>query len=184
MTAMPTVIPTMTPAVTPVMPVVTPVAWPEPVDALLLDFDGLICDTERAAHRSWESFYERHGLAFPDEVWAAIAGRVTGESYAAGDLGGRIGRELSDAELAERRREKSRLADAEPLRPGVARLLGAAARRGIRCAVVSSANPEWVLAICGGCGCATGSPSSSRVSRSRSASPPPTCICAPSTSSG
>lgn len=116
-----------------------------PADTLLLDFDGLICDTERAAHRSWELLYDRHGLVFPDEVWNAMAGRASGEAYAAQDLSGRLGRALSAAELAERRAEKARLADAEPLRPGVARLLESAALRDIRCAVVSSSDRHWVL---------------------------------------
>lgn len=114
-------------------------------DALLLDFDGLICDTERAAYRSWAMLYARHGLKFPDEVWAAIAGRPTGESYAARDVAERLGRDLSAEELAERRRDKARLADAEPLRPGIAQLLESAAQREIPCAVVSSARRDWVF---------------------------------------
>ncbi|WP_369248155.1 HAD family hydrolase [Streptomyces sp. R41] len=113
-------------------------------EALLWDFDGLICDTERAAHRSWELLYARHGLVFPDETWGAMAGRATGESYAAQDLAERLGRDLSAGEMAERRGLKARLADAEPLRPGVAQLLESAARRGIRCAVVSSSDGDWV----------------------------------------
>ncbi|WP_405754042.1 HAD-IA family hydrolase [Streptomyces sp. NBC_01020] len=112
--------------------------------ALLLDFDGLICDTERAAHLSWENFYGRHGLVFPDEVWAAMTGRASGESYAADDLAGRLGRALTPEELAERRADKARLAGAEPLRPGVARLLDGARRQGIPCAVVSSSDRAWV----------------------------------------
>ncbi|MGV9881764.1 HAD family hydrolase [Streptomyces sp. NPDC003006] len=114
-------------------------------DTFLLDFDGLVCDTERAAHQSWELLYDRHGQVFPPDVWGAMAGRATGESYAAQDLAGRLGRDLSAGELAERRREKARLADAEPLRPGVAQLLDSAAHRGIRCAVVSSSHQDWVL---------------------------------------
>ncbi|WP_328665427.1 HAD family hydrolase [Streptomyces sp. NBC_00328] len=115
-----------------------------PTDTLLWDFDGLICDTERAAYRSWELLYARHGQVFPDEVWEAMAGRATGESHAAQDLAGRLGRDLSVEEMTERRAVKARLADAEPLRPGVARLLENAGRRGIRCAVVSSSDGDWV----------------------------------------
>ncbi|MFI9154153.1 HAD family hydrolase [Streptomyces sp. NPDC053367] len=112
--------------------------------AVLMDFDGLLCDTERAAHRSWHNLYGRHGLAFPDEVWTAMMGRATGESYAAEDLARRLGRALTPSELQERRRDKHRLASAEPLRPGVARLLEHAADQGIACAVVSSSERDWV----------------------------------------
>ncbi|MFD7405415.1 HAD hydrolase-like protein [Streptomyces sp. NPDC059866] len=71
-------------------------------------------------------------------------GRATGESYAAEDLSRRLGRALIACELQERRRDKHRLASAEPLRPGVARLLESAGSQGIACAVVSSSERAWV----------------------------------------
>lgn len=113
--------------------------------ALLLDFDGVICDTERAAHGSWEMLYARHGFEFPGDVWAAMLGHSQGESYAIRDLAQRLGRDPSLEELLERRRTKARLANAEPLRPGIARLLARAAQRSIRCAIVSSSGSTWVL---------------------------------------
>ncbi|MFF7338187.1 HAD family hydrolase [Streptomyces sp. NPDC008163] len=112
--------------------------------AVLMDFDGLLCDTERAAHQSWQNLYGRYGLAFPDEVWSVMMGRATGESYAAQDLSRRLDRDLTASELQERRRDKQRLASAEPLRPGVARLLESAGSQGIACAVVSSSERTWV----------------------------------------
>ncbi|MGW2254623.1 HAD family hydrolase [Kitasatospora sp. NPDC001660] len=117
---------------------------PDRPQALLFDFDGLICDTERAARRSWDELYTRHGLEFPPGLWAAMSGRPTGEALAARDLGERLGRELTPHELRERRAAKSRLAAAEPLRPGVAALLAEATGAGIPCAVVSSADAHWV----------------------------------------
>lgn len=113
--------------------------------AFLLDFDGLICDTERAAHRSWQMLYGQHGLDFPREVWTSMLGRPHGESYAAQDLARRMGRDPSAEELLERRRVKACLANAEPLRPGVQQLLVNAAQRGVRCAIVSSSDPDWVF---------------------------------------
>ncbi|MGW5096229.1 HAD family hydrolase [Streptomyces nodosus] len=112
--------------------------------AVLMDFDGLLCDTERAAHQSWRNLYGRYGLEFPDEVWTAMMGRATGESYAVEDLSRRLDCALTARELQERRRDKHRLASAEPLRPGVARLLESAGRQGIVCAVVSSSERAWV----------------------------------------
>lgn len=114
------------------------------IRALFFDFDGVICDTERAARRSWDELYGRFGQSFPAGVWAAMAGRSAGHELAAGDLAERIGRPLSEQELAWRLGRKQRLADEEPVRPGIAALVAAAARRGLFLAVVSSSPGSWV----------------------------------------
>ena len=115
-----------------------------PIRALLLDFDGLICDTERAARRSWEELYGEFGLRLGPQVWARMAGRADGESTAIADLSGRLGGPLADATRAERRLRKAALCEREPLRPGVRTLIAAAADRGITVAVVSSSSRTWV----------------------------------------
>lgn len=115
-----------------------------PAKALFLDFDGLICDTERAARQSWRDLYARFGLDFPAASWAAMIGHADGERVASTDLAARLGRELQPTELAWRRRRKQELADAEPPRPGITGLLTAAAQRGIPAAVVSSSPLSWV----------------------------------------
>ncbi len=111
---------------------------------LLLDFDGLICDTERAARRSWEELYGEFGLAFPPDVWARMAGRADGELVAVADLSRRRGILVDAAVRARRLRRKQALCDEEPLRPGVAELIAAAAQRGLTLAVVSSSPLGWV----------------------------------------
>lgn len=71
--------------------------------ALFLDFDGLICDTELAARRSWEELYESLGHRFPARVWRDMTGRPDGHRLAAADLGARVGRPPTERELASRR---------------------------------------------------------------------------------
>ncbi len=115
-----------------------------PVRALFFDFDGLICDTESAARRSWEELYAGFGLCFPSSVWAAMTGHPAGEQVALADLGRRLGRPLDRATRAARRRRKYELCRAEPLRPGVAELLGAATDRGLALTMVSSSPRSWV----------------------------------------
>ena len=85
-------------------------------DALFLDFDGLICDTERAARRSWEECYRELGMTFPAQLWEQMAGRPDGESVAVADLSGRLGRPVADALRDRRLRRKQALCAAEPLR--------------------------------------------------------------------
>ncbi|SDX83136.1 putative hydrolase of the HAD superfamily [Amycolatopsis xylanica] len=113
--------------------------------AILLDFDGLVCDTERAAFLSWQEVYDSFGLEFEPAVWASMTGHATGERYAAAYLAGKLGRPVADEVIARRRDRKQALADLEPLRPGVRTLLDSAAERGIAAAVVSSSDSAWVL---------------------------------------
>jgi HAD superfamily hydrolase (TIGR01509 family) len=115
-----------------------------PVRALLLDFDGLICDTERAVRRSWQETYAGLGLVFPGELWRAMVGRSAGEAIALADLGAALGRPVGPDVRRARLRRKHALCDAEPLRPGVLDLLRAAARHGAAVAVVSSSRRAWV----------------------------------------
>jgi HAD superfamily hydrolase (TIGR01509 family) len=125
-----------------------PSAWKWPTDmpirALFLDFDGLICDTEAAAWRSWTELYALCGLAFPPSVWTSMAGHQDGEQVALADLAGRLGRPIDTATRAARRRRKYELCRSEPLRPGVADLLALATDRGLTLAVVSSSARSWV----------------------------------------
>ncbi|MEU2929489.1 HAD-IA family hydrolase [Streptomyces sp. NPDC007251] len=112
--------------------------------ALFLDFDGLICDTEDAARRSWSLLYASLGLAFPHALWRRMQGRSDGEQLALADLGRRLGRAVDPDTRARRLRTKTDLCRAEPLRPGVARLLENARLRGIPALVVSSSPRDWV----------------------------------------
>ena len=112
--------------------------------ALFLDFDGLICDTERAAFRSWQELYAWHGLEFGRDLWARMAGNARGEDVAVADLSRRH-RAPTASELAWRRARKRLLCNQEPLRAGVVRLLDTAAAYGVPVAVVSSSPRAWVV---------------------------------------
>jgi len=112
--------------------------------ALLLDFDGLICDTERAAFRSWTELYLEYGLAFPLDLWTQMTGRADGECLALHDLSRRLGRPVGAIVRAARRRRKQTLCQQEPLRPGVHKVLARATVANVRLAVVSSSPRSWV----------------------------------------
>lgn len=114
------------------------------VKALFLDFDGLMCDTEAAARRSWAELYARLGHDLPAAVWARMVGRSNGHEVAATDLSERAARRLTEDELGWRTRRKQELSDVEPLRPGVADLIAAARRQGLLLAAVSSSSARWV----------------------------------------
>ncbi|MER7728144.1 HAD family phosphatase [Streptomyces sp. NPDC096323] len=112
--------------------------------ALFLDFDGLICDTERAARRSWDETWARLGVRFPEELWERMEGRADGEQLALDALGAALGRPPEAGVRDTRALLKKRLSEREPLRPGVGRLLALARRGGLPLAVVSSSPAAWV----------------------------------------
>jgi putative hydrolase of the HAD superfamily len=112
--------------------------------ALFLDFDGLICDTERAALAAWQDLYLRLGQVFPAPLWQQMAGNSSGAQVALADLAARLGRQVSPDELGWQRGRKAELAELEPERPGVTAALDAARRRGVLTAVVSSSRAQWV----------------------------------------
>ncbi|BBJ37322.1 hypothetical protein SSPO_000400 [Streptomyces antimycoticus] len=117
--------------------------------ALFLDFDGVVCDTERAARRSWQELYARSRLALPTRVWTRMAGSSVGAGVARADLTARRGFPLTPGELAWRAGRKAELADREPLCPGVDALVRAAETLGCLSRWSPAAPPP---------GCATTSP--------------------------
>ena len=115
-----------------------------PVRAFLFDFDGLIVDTEVPSRAGWEHVYREHGQELPPEKWALVVGTV-GAWDPMGHLEELVGTPLERERITERRREHEfALADAEELRPGIAEYFAEAERRGLKRAIVSSADRRWI----------------------------------------
>ncbi|MFD4371325.1 HAD family hydrolase [Streptomyces sp. NPDC058486] len=111
-----------------------------PQPFLLLDFDGVVCDTERAALLAWQDLYDRLGVPLSADVRAAMLGNSAGARVALADLADRLGRPVGDAEWAWQRRRRTTRCAAAPARPGVERLLATTERA----AIVSSSPAAWV----------------------------------------
>jgi len=112
------------------------------IRALLFDFDGLLLDTEGPSYRAWVEVYERHGHELPIDTWAAAIGTIDGFDPVRHLQG--LGVTLDAAAEEARRRRDLDLCDLEELRPGVADLLAEADRRGLRTAIVSSSDEDWI----------------------------------------
>jgi HAD superfamily hydrolase (TIGR01509 family) len=111
------------------------------IDALLLDFDGLLYDTEGAEYQAWNDLYARYGLQLDLGVWVREAiGRPpgVGEFDPVARLQELVGEELDVAAL--RTAGEASKAERLPhrLMPGAPELLDAARERGLRAAVVTS----------------------------------------------
>jgi HAD superfamily hydrolase (TIGR01509 family) len=111
---------------------------------LLLDLDGVICDTERAAIQAWQDLYDRLGVPLDAAVRYRIIGNSAGAEVALADLGARLGRPVRPDERSWQRARKAERADAAPARPGVDWLLATAVGDGRPVGVVSSSSRVWV----------------------------------------
>jgi HAD superfamily hydrolase (TIGR01509 family) len=113
--------------------------------ALVLDFDGLILDTETSEYVAANAVFVEHGVELDRAEWQAIIGR-TDHPHWSDMLEAALGRPLEDREsLVVRHRDLHRVqVAAEKVRPGVAELLEEAAAAGVPAAVASSSGWDWV----------------------------------------
>lgn len=111
------------------------------IDALLLDFDGLLYDTEDAEYQAWNDLYARYGLQLDLGLFVRESiGRPPGASDfdPAVHLQQLVGAELDLAALRTAYEEDKRERLPHRLMPGAVELLDAARARRLRTAIVTS----------------------------------------------
>jgi HAD superfamily hydrolase (TIGR01509 family) len=115
-----------------------------PVAAIILDFDGLILDTETPIFEAWREAYHGRGHVLTMDDWQHTLGTNGGFDPRARlvELAG----EGFDGEAVEREVQEAnrRACEALSLLPGVEALLIEAERLGLRRAVASSSSRAWV----------------------------------------
>ncbi|MCG6928515.1 MAG: HAD family hydrolase [Acidobacteria bacterium] len=117
---------------------------PLSIDAIILDFDGLIVDTETPIYEAWKGAYESRGQSLGLDQWQHSLG-THGGFDAHAHLESLLGEVLSREELQrEVRAASDRLCEPQPLLPGVETLLRDAQSRGLGRAVASSSSCRWV----------------------------------------
>jgi HAD superfamily hydrolase (TIGR01509 family) len=111
------------------------------IRALLLDFDGLLYDTESSAYGAWEDLYAEHGVHLSLRTWVGeVIGRPPGSSSfdPVSELerltGDRVDRH---AVLADRDARRQTMLP-HHLMPGADALLAGAQAAGIKTAIVTS----------------------------------------------
>jgi len=115
------------------------------IRALVLDFDGLILDTETPFRQSWQEIYSAHSLTVAPAVWAGLLGSSADPPAAYELLERHIGRAVDrEAMRAQRIQRELVLLKRERALPGVERLIDDASVRGLRLAVASSSERTWV----------------------------------------
>lgn len=117
------------------------------IKALILDFDGLILDTEYPEYLSWYEIFQDYGLEFSASEWAAYIGRGADEAiYTPYDmLEARTGLSIDRTAIRSRRQIRfNELMQAEEVLPGVVDLINTAKGLDIKLAVASSSDQSWV----------------------------------------
>jgi HAD superfamily hydrolase (TIGR01509 family) len=115
------------------------------IHALILDFDGLILDTETPWFRSWQEVFREYGNDLPVEDWAALIHRSMEPVDPIARLEQCLGYPLDRRAISARRmqRELELIAAERPL-PGVEDLLAEAQVLGMKLAVASNSSRDWV----------------------------------------
>ena len=113
--------------------------------AIILDFDGLIVDTETPIYEAWRAAFARRGQELRLEEWQHSLGTFRGFDACA-RLSELVGEALdADALEQEVRGPYLERCEAQPVLPGVVGLVEEARRFGLGTAVASSATRGWVL---------------------------------------
>ena len=127
------------------------------LEALIFDVDGTLAETEEAHRAAFNAVFERHGLGWHwsmdeyRELLKTTGGKERMRAYQAGLPA--VARRLSEGEIAALHKEKTAiygeiLARGElELRPGVAALIEAARRAGLKVAVATTTNVPNVEAL-------------------------------------
>jgi HAD superfamily hydrolase (TIGR01509 family) len=115
------------------------------LSAIILDFDGLIVDTEKPIFEAWSSAFGRRGQELRLDEWQHALGTFRGFDPC-GRLAELLGEKLDcDALEKEVRGPYLAACESQPVLPGVVELLQEARRLGLGTAVASSATRGWVL---------------------------------------
>jgi HAD superfamily hydrolase (TIGR01509 family) len=112
--------------------------------ALILDFDGLILDTESPIFDEWRAVFASRGHALGMDVWQHALG-THGTYDPCAHLAELTGEEFDrDALMAEVRARNLRRCEAQPLLPGVEDRVREARAARLSTAVASSSSSAWV----------------------------------------
>ncbi len=118
---------------------------PDPLQALIFDFDGLILDTETPQLRAWQEVFEARGGRLTAADWAHVIGSTDSGWDPVVELARQTGHRYGLAELrAAWKPRKDELMEAETIRPGVLELLKAAELCAMRVGIASSSPRSWV----------------------------------------
>lgn len=119
------------------------------IDALVLDFDGVIVDTETPMFHAWRHTYEQFDAAPIEHVeWCASLGLNESDPRCLDPLArllAHVGDDVTENQIQSvRRAERDRLLAISPSAAGLDELLDQALELGIPVAIASSSPRHWI----------------------------------------
>jgi len=115
-----------------------------PIEALILDFDGTMVDTEWPSFVSWREIYAAHGATLALEEFVAVVGSDRGFDPLATLAERSTGPIDPEVVRASRMAQKVKLTQDAPLLPGVRDRMNEARDLGWKLGVASSSGIQWV----------------------------------------
>lgn len=116
------------------------------IRALIMDFDGLILDTEVPAFESWKEIFDERGCSLPLSAWSAWVGGSPDMFDPYAYLEAQLGRGVDRGEIGNRQGQReAELIEGQPILPGVEDYVADAKRLGLKLGVASSSDREWVF---------------------------------------
>ena len=115
------------------------------IEAIILDFDGLILETEGPVYQSWQELYEAYHCRLEYKDWADIIGLDPAVINPYTGLETQLGHSI-DQQKEEPRRSKRELelVCEQTVLPGVVDYLNDARQLGLKIGLASSSNYAWV----------------------------------------
>ena len=116
------------------------------IKALIFDFDGLILDTESPEVDVWMAIYAEYGFQFPFDNWVQTLGGYGISNFDAAEHLSLLSQgRLDSASMRSRHRSGSEaLTLKKPVMTGVTDYIHEAKRLGLKLAIASSSQHDWV----------------------------------------
>lgn len=115
------------------------------IDTLILDFDGVVIDTETPDYETWRDVFHYYGVELQLSSWSQYIGGNSGTFDVCQLLEDLTDSQVDRESVQQQRRQRYLdIVHASPLMPGVTEYIYEAKRAGMSLGIASSSSRSWV----------------------------------------